>query len=177
MENVETINEITTNLEASRIEFKRIDVNKFVILFIITFGLYGIWWIYKSWQFFKDKEKTDIMPAIRALFSIFFLIPLFNKISRFAKVNGYNQAYSSVLLFFGFWIFNLLGNLPEPYFLIALFSIICLIPPFKALNFAVDYCDDFKVINQENFNGRQIFLLIAGSIFWILVLIGLFIGE
>jgi hypothetical protein len=37
--------------------------------------------------------------------------------------------------------------------------------------------NDFIVTEQSSFNGQQIGLLIVGSIFWILVLLGLIIGN
>ena len=173
MENSETSN-LVDNSGIMKVEINKISLDKFILLSVITFGLYGLWWIYKSWRFFQDKDKSEIMPAMRALFSIFFLIPLFNKILKLANSSGYKQKYISTLLFIGYIIWNLLAELPEPYFLIAIFSFVFLVPPFKALNFAVDYCDGFKVNEQKTYNGRQIFLLIIGGIFWILVLIGLF---
>jgi hypothetical protein len=52
-------------------EQKIISLNKFIFLSIISFGAYEIWWIYKAWKFYQQKENLDIMPAARALFSIF----------------------------------------------------------------------------------------------------------
>ena len=111
-----------------------ISLNKFIILSIISFGLYELWWIYKSWRFFQQKEKSDIMPALRTIFSIFFLIPLFNRIYDFAKEKGYNVNYSSVLLFICFFVGNWMSYLPTPFWIIAVFSFAFLIPPLIFLN-------------------------------------------
>jgi hypothetical protein len=172
MESMKT-NIITDSIEVDKIEINKLSVNKFVILSIVTLGLYELWWIYKSWRFFQDKEKSDIMPAIRTVFSIFYLIALFDKILKLAKNNGYKHSYISVFLFVGFLIANLLVLLPTPFFLAAIISFVFLIPPFKALNFAVNYCEGFKVIEQSAFSKRQIFLLIIGVILWILVIVGI----
>lgn len=153
-------------------EQKIISLNKFIFLSIISFGAYEIWWIYKAWKFYQQKENLDIMPAARALFSIFFLNRLFNKILDFAKERGYKENYSSVLLFIGFIFFNLLSELPDPFGMIALVSFIFLIPPFKALNYAKQNSTDFVVVEQTSFNGRQIGLIVVGIIFWILILAG-----
>ena len=42
------------NLEVTYVveEQKIISLNKFILLSIISFGLYEIWWIYKAWEFF-----------------------------------------------------------------------------------------------------------------------------
>lgn len=49
-----------------------ISVGKFVFLCFITAGLYQLWWSYKAWRFFKQKQDLAITPALRALFGLFF---------------------------------------------------------------------------------------------------------
>lgn len=163
---------IPDSIEVDKIKINKLNVNKFIILSIVTLGLYELWWIFKSWRFFQDKEKSNILPAMRTVFSIFYLIPLFNKILNLAKNNGYKHSYVSLFLFVGIILASFLALLPTPFFLAALVSVVFLIPPFKALNFAVGCCEGFTVINQNKFSKRQIFLLIIGVILWILVIIG-----
>lgn len=152
---------------------KIISLNKFIFLSIISFGTYELWWVYKAWTFFKQKEKLDINPGARAIFSVFYLNSLFDKILGFAKEKGYNKNFSSFTLFVCFFIFNLLSKLPDPFWLISIFSFVFVIPPFEALNFAKQKSTDFKVIGQKAFNGNQIALIIIGIIFWSLILIAM----
>ncbi|MFW6711465.1 hypothetical protein ACODTS_06135, partial [Acinetobacter pittii] len=64
----------TQSIQSNHIEnLKIISVNKFIFLSLISFGLYPIWWMFKAWRFFLIKDKLNIMPAARAIFSIFFL--------------------------------------------------------------------------------------------------------
>ena len=162
-------------------EQKIISIAKFIVLSFISFGLYSIWWIYKAWRFFKQKEKSNINPALRTVFSIIFLIPLFNRILSFAKEKGYQDNYSSILLFVGLFVINVVSSVLEiqqyaPFSLFSLLSfmsIMLFIPPFKALNFAKRNSIDFIVTEQTSYNGRQIALIVIGVIFWFLVLLGL----
>ncbi len=167
--NFETTNDIE--------EQKIISLNKFVLFSIITFGAYDVWWIYKAWKFFQQKEKLDILPAARAIFSIFFLISLFNKILIFSKEKGYCGKYSSVFLFIGIFIGNLLVILPDPFGLISMLSFIFLIQPFNALNYAKLNSKDFLVTEQESMSGNQITITIIGAILWGLFLIGMIFGQ
>jgi hypothetical protein len=171
MENLDT-NLTSNSSEMDNRILNTISVNQYILLAIATFGLYNVWWIYKSWLFFRNKEKSDIMAAVRTIFSIIFLIPLFHKILKLSKNYGYQQNYSSIIMFLGFFIMNLLAYLPDPYFLVAVFSFIFMIPPFKALNFAMLHSEGFQLTEQDKFNGRQIFLLITGGLLWILIFIG-----
>ncbi len=158
-------------------EQKVISVDKFIVLSIVSFGLYNVWWMYKAWRFFSQKDRLDIMPAARAIFSIFFLISLGDRILVYAREKGYNNNYSSVLLLIGFVIVNLMSRLPDPFWLVSIASFIFLIPPFMALNYAKRHSTELLVTEQTSYNGRQIGLIVFGVIFWLLVLLGLLIGE
>lgn len=150
-----------------------ISLNKFVFLSVISFGTYEIWWIYKSWKFFKQKDELDINPIARALFAIIFFNSLLNQILDYAQEKKYTGSYSPSFLFFGFLISNLLSRLPEPFWLISTLSFVFIIPPFKALNFAKRKATEFTIVEESKFNTRQIILIVIGTIFWGLVLLGL----
>ena len=107
------------------------------------------------------------------LFAIIFFNSLLNEILDYAQEKKYTGCYSPSFLFFGFLISNLLSRLPEPFWLISTLSFVFLIPPFKALNFAKLKATEFTVIKQSKFNSRQIILIVIGTIFWGLVLLGL----
>ncbi len=161
--------EKTTDVEVQQI----ISLNKFIFLSIISFGAYELWWIYKAWRFFMQKDKLDIMPAVRTIFSLFFLNSLFDMILNFAKRTGYKARYSSTTLVILFFITNFLSKLPDPFWLIAVFSFVFIIPPFKALNFAKQNATNIIVDEETSFSGRQIALIIVGAIFWVLVVVGM----
>ncbi|MFD0998355.1 hypothetical protein ACFQ21_03515 [Ohtaekwangia kribbensis] len=166
-----------TDESNSKVEIEIVDGMKVLILSLVSFGLYGIWWIYKSWRFFKEKDGLDIMPVARAIFSIFFLYSLFENIQHYAKSNGYQKSYSSWALFAGQIIFSIASRLPEPYWLISIVSSFFLLAPANALNFAIANSEQYKATTISGFNGRQIAVLVIGGIFWILVLAGLFLAP
>lgn len=152
-----------------------ISANKFVVLSFITFGLYTVWWFYKAWRFFKQINNSSLHPALRTIFGIFFFIPLTSMIIDLAKRKSYQKNYSPTLLFIAYLITISLSYLPSLLGLLSVFAFVFLIEPFKALNFAKINSTGYEVIEQNSFNGRQIFLLIIGSLWWLLVLISLFI--
>lgn len=155
-------------------EIKIIPVNKFILLDIITFGAYGVWWMYKSWLFFKKRNQLDITPSLRVLFAIFYLYELFDRIQKFASFHGYNKIYLPVILFISFFIFNTLAQLPNPFWLISIFGFVSLTPAVKALNFGIMNCGDYHVVLEKNYNNRQILLLVVGGLLWIANLIDVF---
>ena len=152
-------------------EQKIISQSKFIILLITTFGMYGLWWIYKAWRFFNQREKSDIMPAVRATMCIIFLPSLFNKIIDYAKEKGYKEDYPILLLYGCFIILSMTAYFPAPVVYISPFCVLFLIPPFQALNYAKRHSLDFIIKEQKKFSGLQITVIVLGSIFWLLLLI------
>lgn len=152
-----------------------ISLKRFIFLSIISLGLYELWWIFKAWRFFAIKDHLNIMPAARAIFSIFFLYSLFKKIREYAKAQDDVQEFSAGWMYIGYILFALVfANLPDPYWLISSVSFMFLIPAFVALNHAKKQDDQLNAVIQEKINIAQIFVIIIGSIFWILLLIGFF---
>lgn len=152
------------NQNGQRVEL--ISINKFVLLFVVTMGLYGAWWMYKSWRFFKIKDRLDIFPEVRAIFAIIFLLSLLDTIRIYAERFGYNRTFSPVLLFFGFILLNISGYLPNPYWLLSLLSFTCLLPAVDALNFAIDKDENYEAVLYPDFNQRQVVLLFAFGTLW-----------
>ncbi|ENX63639.1 MULTISPECIES: hypothetical protein [Acinetobacter] len=158
-------------------DLRIISIKRFIILSITSFGLYPIWWMFKAWRFFAIKDNLNIMPALRAILSIFFLYSLFNTIQNYAQENGYTRSFSSTWMFIGYLIVAFAYYLPDPYWLISLFNFIFLIPAFVALNYAKLYSDQVKSIVQEKLSNTHLFIIILGSIWWLLGLVGLIMGS
>jgi len=108
---------------------------KFIFLIIITFGFYEIIWFYRTWKFFKEKDKLNISPFWRAIFSIFFIYSLFKRILALAKKEGYKKTYSAGNLTVVFILIAFSGYLTEPLHLISYLSFLPLIPSLLAMNF------------------------------------------
>ncbi|QNF31502.1 hypothetical protein HUW51_01715 [Adhaeribacter swui] len=151
-----------------------ISVPKFILLSILSFGLYEIWWVYKAWRFYQQKEDLDIMPAGRALFNLFFLYTLLKKIKNYANQKGVTTRYSVDLLFIGYLVSVFITKLPNGFgLLLGMSSVLFLIPPFKALNFAKRNSPELTVLEQNYFSGRQIAVLVIGAMMWFVIIMGM----
>ena len=96
MEDKTPILDSPESLEGISQDDRIIDPERFILLSILSFNLYTVWWAYKTWRFFKYKDNLDIYPALRAIFGIFYLASLFNKIKTYAGEKGHNFEYNSV---------------------------------------------------------------------------------
>jgi hypothetical protein len=101
---------------------------KLSVLSLATFGLYELFWFYKNWVLVRVRSGRDISPFWRAFFSPVFCYPFASAVNSAAEsVNiaprirpGPIAAIYAGLL--------LLQRLPDPYWLICLFSFVPLIP-------------------------------------------------
>jgi len=81
-----------TDLDQSKIQTKPADENetpffpvsegKLITLYILSFGLYGIYWFQQNWKRQQPMMDKKIYPVWRAIFSIFFTHSLFKRIDQ-----------------------------------------------------------------------------------------------
>ena len=165
----------TDHAQAGRWEaYPLISPNKFFILCILSIGLYGLWWQYKTWRFFKQWQQTDEWPVARTIFSLFTFHGLLQRINEFAYSNGDNTPLPNVTgLAAGYIILNLCGRLPDPFWLLSLGAIGFVVPAFRAFRSAMLGAPAYGGYDQTSFSGRQLVLLSVGAVFWGLVVVGL----
>lgn len=66
-------------------QFFPVSEGKLITLYLLSFGLYGIYWFYQNWTIQQPKMDKKIMPLMRAIFSIFFTHSLFRIIDKSAE--------------------------------------------------------------------------------------------
>ena len=105
------------NIEAeNQPEFFPVSEGKLITLYILSFGLYGIYWFYKNWKLQQPKMDKKIFPVMRAIFSIFFTHALFNRINKSAENQNLEQKhkFNANLLATIFVAAVIIGNLLDP---------------------------------------------------------------
>ncbi|SVC46806.1 uncharacterized protein METZ01_LOCUS299660 [marine metagenome] len=66
--------------EKSLVRYAPVQIDKFVVLFVATLGIYGLVWFYRNWRYIKTNEDTTIWPWARALFSPFWYYPMLKRL-------------------------------------------------------------------------------------------------
>jgi hypothetical protein len=66
-----------------------------VILYFVTFGIYGLYWFYKHWAVQKRARGLDVSPLARGFFTIFFAHRLFKLIDQTARATGASPRWNS----------------------------------------------------------------------------------
>ncbi|WP_342329164.1 hypothetical protein [Pedobacter sp. FW305-3-2-15-E-R2A2] len=147
--------------------------SKFLLLSFLTFGLYPIWWIYKAWVFFIQKEGSNANPAIRVLFNLFFMLALLTRIRQFAIQEGYKGSNFPVISYILIIGVSMCSFFPPPFFLLSLSSCLFFLPSVSALNYGLQESSEVRSYEDDGLSTRQIILVVIGLILWGLIVIGL----
>ncbi|MDR0278295.1 MAG: hypothetical protein LBJ37_10465 [Paucimonas sp.] len=87
--------------QQSKPTFYVVSVRKMAIMTICTFGLYLTYWNYRNWAAYKRASGDEVIPFLRALFSIFFLYALLQRVDRAFQASGRTYRWSPGLLVLG----------------------------------------------------------------------------
>lgn len=114
--------------EGTPTPFFPVSTTKLLVLSICTLGFYQVYWFYKNWRLIKERENSDISPAPRAIFSVFYCYQCFKRIGDFALPASAMTELAAGPLAAGWIITSLLHKLPEPYWLVSLLAPFFLVP-------------------------------------------------
>jgi hypothetical protein len=180
---VEKTIEQSDNVLASEVNFYVVSLDKFLILFLATFGLYTVYWFYKHWSEYKKSTKEDMWPIMRSIFSIFFTHSLFshfefkykNKTGEFPKsINYLATIFVATTI-----VCQILSNLSENgygapftfYLSLLVLPIGCWVL-YKAQSLANFSGDDVHGSANSELTFANYAWLVLGFVFWVLMIFG-----
>lgn len=173
-------------VEETEGEYYIVGPTKFLLLSILTMGLYLVYWFYRHWKMIKLRDDSSIWPIPRGLFYIFFTHSLFSdideKILRNRLEFNWSPGVTATLVVLISIASNIAGRLsaqnigsPAMDFisvgLIPLLAFIALTAQ-KAANVA---SGDPNGESNSKLTGANWAWLILGGLFWILALFGLYL--
>lgn len=153
--------------------FFPVSLTKLLVLSICTLGLYEIYWFYKNWQLVKRRETSDIVPALRALFTVLFCYSLFRRVGEESEKNGISSISFGPLAV-GWIVTTVLWRLPDPYWLVSFLAVLFMLPVQYAANVINSRVAPGHDPNRR-FSGWNIAATIVGGLFLFLAVIGAFL--
>ncbi len=81
-----------------KVIFYPVDPTKFLVLSVLTLGIFPLYWMYKCWQFVKKRDQSTIMPVARAIFSFVWFYPLAKQILLINKEQLSKRDHALILL-------------------------------------------------------------------------------
>lgn len=173
----------------SSLEYFPVSEGKLMTLYILSFGLYGVYWFYKNWKLQQPKMDKKIFPLMRAIFSIFFTHSLFHRIDRSAehleKKHRFNANMLATFFVAAVLVGNLLDRVPVgtnmmevlssntliivslAIFLISVYPLVTVQATINRIN------NDMLGYLNHKYSLWNYLLITLGSALWILVVLGL----
>jgi hypothetical protein len=93
---------------------------KLVFMSVVTLGLYQIYWFYQHWRRVRDSGE-NVWPVPRSIFGVIFGYSLFRRVYQSAVTT---PGATPGLLAVVYALLCLSAKLPQPFFLIALLSVV-----------------------------------------------------
>lgn len=107
---------------------------KLWVLSIASLGIYELYWFYKNWQWVRTYQSPEILIVWRTLFSFILAYDLFKRVKYVAEENGIAVSFNPVRSAVIYLVLSIAGSLPEPYFLVGLFTFVPLMAVQDAVN-------------------------------------------
>jgi hypothetical protein len=149
-----------------------VGVAKLLVMILVTFGLYELYWMYKQWEHLHEELNEDLSPFWRTVFSVFFFHRLVGGVNVVGERHGIHDHLPVSGLTALFVLTSLCSRLPDPWWLIALVSVVPIMVVQRRVNaihaVAAPLADRNTHIRRWNW-----LAIILGLLFLALVVIGL----
>ena len=151
-----------------------VSLTKFVVMHFCTVGMYQLFWFYENWKLILEREQSEASPFWKTFFMFIYCYTLFEKIRSSAGSLKIAHSISVHILATGWIVLSTLWILPDPYGLVALLSIVFLIPVQQAANRVNESLVPGHDRN-ERFTALNIVAVVIGGLLLVSVVIGTFV--
>jgi hypothetical protein len=162
-------------------------ITKLVVLYLATFGLYGVYWFAAHWQEHKRAFGANIWPVLRGIFSIFFATQLFKSIDLQARQAGLSPSWNPgsnagiyIALVVGARVMSRLDQSAGVSALgliamaVGLFAVAPLVTAQRVANLVAR---DEHGSTNSSFTAMNVLAMVLGAGFWALIVIGTVMSD
>lgn len=151
-----------------------VSLTKFIVMHFCTVGMYQLYWFYENWKLIVEREQSDASPFWKTFFMFIYCYTLFEKVRSSAAALKIAHSISVHILATGWILLSTLWLLPDPYGLVALLSIVFLIPVQQAANRVNESLAPGHDRN-ERFTALNMVAVVIGGLLLVSVVIGTFV--
>ncbi|PTC35479.1 hypothetical protein CLJ1_4179 [Pseudomonas paraeruginosa] len=167
---------------ATQAHFFVTSLGKMSVLFLVTLGLYAVYWMYKHWKAQQPQMEQRISPVWRAIFGIFFFHALARRIHR--ALPGERQAlwspdhdatWAVLLTVAANMISHLTDVIPalQPYSLPSLLLLLTPLIPIRNIQRQANLASgDSQGARNAGYSGYNLLFIVLGTLYWLLILAG-----
>ena len=169
-----TVADVPLQASVAEPPFFAVSLTKLVIMSACTLSLYEIYWFYRNWQYIRRRERSNISPAPRAIFAVFYCYQCFARVRAYDVEKNDSSTLLAGPLAIGWIVATLLWKLPDPYWWLSMFAFVPLLPVqahANRLNAQVSPSHD----RNTSLRGWNWLALTLGGTFLLLALAGTFL--
>jgi hypothetical protein len=167
------VEDVRLNTGSEDAPFFAVSTRKLVLMSICTLGFYQIYWFYKQWRCVQERNEPNIMPAMRAIFAVFFGYALFKRVRDFAHPGLKPESLAAGMLALVWLVLQLtpsLPNVPQPVNLLTFISVAGLVPVQSRINRINDQLAPDHDRNDRFSSANWVGLVLGGILFVLAVL-------
>ena len=144
---------------------------KFVVMSLCTFGVYQAYWAYKHWAAYRRREQEDLSPFWRAVFTPLFAFSLLPRMQQLTGTYGVPATWSGSALAVGYFLMNISWRLPDPLWLVALFSFLPLLVVQQSIN-KLNAAVAPDAPRNDSYSGLNVVMIVVGGLVLLLAILG-----
>ena len=173
--------------------FFPVSEDKLMTLYILSFGLYGVYWFYKNWKCQEHLMDKKIYPLWRAIFSIFFTHSLFKRIDQQAShlEQRHHFKANALATFFVFTIvasnvidrvtmnIAMLDNVSNSFIIITSLALLLLstYPLLRVQSTVNRINNDMLGYLNHRYSLANYVMMVIGTVIWLLIAVGLLLES
>ena len=149
---------------------------KIAALSLATLGLYPVYWFWRNWRAIKRETGGDQWPWARGWFSPLWSFLCFSDLRDVAANRRRTLAIAPGLLGVAYFLLYVASRLPDPMWLVALFTFVPLLPVNSLLRrYHRDEGMDTRALDR--FGVWHILAVVVGGLFLLLTQVGTLRGD
>jgi len=149
---------------------------KLSLMALTTFGLYELYWFYRNWKIIRQRDQSPISPFWRAFFAPLWTFSLGMRFKAHAKERNISIGLPVAAIGILYLLLSALWRLPQPYWLISLFSFIPIVPFDRAAR-RLNGNGSLAEPTHGRYSAWIIAWLVVGTVLLMLAVIGSFIPD
>ncbi|HXK17318.1 MAG TPA: hypothetical protein VNG33_05940 [Polyangiaceae bacterium] len=160
---------------------------KLVVLYVATFGLYGVYWFFKHWKDQQLRHRSSGWPIARAIFSVFYVTQLFKAIDLDARMKDHAPSWNPGLnaaVFIGLTVAARIldraagtGGFSAVNLIALLMPMAAVVPLVAAQNVANSSYGDAGGRSNSSITAANIVSILFGLLLWALIALGVALRE
>jgi hypothetical protein len=158
----------------SDLPFFAVATHKFVVMCIVTVGLYQFYWLYLQWKRLARATIEPISPFWRTFFAPLWGFSFCNRVRQRGLLEQTHPNWNAAILAVAYFVLTVLWRLPEPWSLISLLNFLPLVPVQLTIE-AINARHARGPLPNRSYSTANIAGIVFGSCVLVLAVIGSFL--